>query len=58
MNQLSINGVAFESVDIYTYFGTVLDDKLMFNDNTDAIFKKKSEEAVSSASTQKFGHEQ
>ena len=33
--------------DSYKYLGAVLDHKLGFNDNTDAIFKKVPEEAVS-----------
>ena len=41
VDQLSIDGVVIERVDSYKYLDTVLDHKLTFSDNTDAIFKKR-----------------
>ncbi len=38
--QISINGVKVERVTEYKYLGTVLDNKLNFNKNTDFIHKR------------------
>ena len=38
--ELTIKGIAVERVNEYKYLGTVLDDKLNFNANTNHIFKK------------------
>lgn len=35
-----INGIAVESVSQYRYLGTILDDKITFEANSDAIFEK------------------